>query len=310
MHLSDLHLTAQVDSWFLQLGLYEVCDEDILRVLSETIYDWRDELDAVLISGDIATTGRDIDLSFAINLFSSTAQSGNLRKDFQSHYKFDDFGKPIIIVPGNHDRFRSIFALPGGFSFDRYFEKYWNCGNKRVQAHLLPNDIEPRLAIICADFSLKSVQHITTPTGHPGQGKVDDTILQYLIDKTKEISDSFAECAFIWMIHFAPNCEGHFEIGKNHSLIDYNKLIEAAMDTNVKHIFCGHTHMSEIYSEGNGRVNIFCAGTSACLPGTEKQDKRDPKIHVRDIEIDNGKIIEIRSLDIPWDKDLRNFQVS
>jgi hypothetical protein len=294
LHLSDLHLAGFWRAFYESLGNIfplTVYDLDTFGTLSEIIFNWHKELDAILISGDMAVTGGDDDLLSAKEKLSTLLnQTG--------------FNKPIILLPGNHDRYRTLLGLPGGSNFDQKFSAYWPVGMQGVYSCFLPNKAAPTLAIICADFSLRQVMDSSGLGGHWGQGKVDKDRLQGLVDETETIISSNPDCGIIWMVHFAPKYEDeHLDFDHRLILLDSDYLIEAAKKVGVKYIFCGHTHQHADYLiKVNGGVQIHCAGSSTCL-GNDHQ----ATIHLRLIEITDVGIESIRSRTYFYNPDLQIF---
>lgn len=329
LHLSDLHLAGSSRAFYAGVAnsLLSVYNPDALEAITEIIYEWRKELHAIFISGDIAITGAERDLKHAMELF-TTAANPHPKEPWETPWlnsegepTFQIFDKPIIIVPGNHDRYGNRVAWPGNL-FYRYFESYWTAGSGGIQLNLLPNREDPVLAIICSDFTLDNIFHSTMPPiGHFGQGKVYDNRLKELVRLTNMVAFSYPSCAIVWMIHFAPRfCESKkFQEQLRNlkglanlkvrlmegltKLIDEGKLTEEARKLGIKYIFCGHTHVYDnYYVDTSNKVYILCSGSATCV-----SSNRDTTIHLRDIVIENAQVKEIRSQDLRWDTDNRTF---
>jgi len=298
LHLSDLHLAGFYRAFYESLGNIfplTVYNPDTLLALSEIIYIWREDLDAILISGDIAVAGDDDNLLNAIRKLSASIKQA-------------EFNKPIILVPGNHDRYRNFWSgTPAGRNFDRHFSSSWPVGIQGIYSCFLPNKVSPILAIICADFSLKQIRDSSCIGGHWGQGKVYKDKLQSLKDETEGIAKSYPDCGIIWMLHFAPKFENvHHGFDPRMFLLDVDDLIEAAKNGGVKYIFCGHTHQYADYVIAvNSGVQIHCAGTSTCLGNDQ-----DTTIHLRLIELDGPNVVQVKSLTYLYDPDRRIFSDS
>src|SRR4030042_1128727 len=323
LHLSDLHLAGnrafyeRVATFTSLLSVYK---PDALEAITEIIYAWRNELHAIIISGDIAITGTKKDLKHAMELFKTSANphpTGHWETpwlNYDGEPTFQIFNKPIIIVPGNHDRYDNRLALPGEL-FYRYFESYWTAGTGGIQLTLLPNSEDPVLAIICSDFTLDSILHATQPMGHFCQGKVYDDRLKELVRLTETVAFSYPSCAVVWMIHFAPkfrdsqkfqehlgNLKGLAKLKVRlmeglTKLIDDGKLAEEAGKLGIRYIFCGHTHVYDnYYVDASNKVCILCSGSATCV-----SPNCDTTIDLRDIVIENAQVKEIRSQALIWD---------
>ncbi len=293
LHLSDLHIQRK-KSFVRSVG--PKCDQTALQAIAEIAYRDRDRFDAILISGDIADLGWEYDLRHAIDFFDLIPEPRFHKPWLSSNGEptLKAFGKPIIIVPGNHDRYINITGIPKGIVFDEKFSSYWNAGYGGIQPYFLPDKQSPILAIICGDFTLEKIEDSSLKKGgHWGQGKIYETRLMQLIQITKKVTSS--HIAVIWMIHFAPDFPN---LRENLQLLDADKLIKAAAKAGVRHIFCGHTHQSDCYKpESSEKVNIHCAGTS-----TVTYSNALTSIHIRNIKIDRDHIIEIKSVEYIYNK--------
>lgn len=297
LHLSDLHLAGKYRAFYEKLEKLNiplsVHHPDVLSAVSEIIYNWRDEFDGVLITGDISTTGFKDDLQIAIDWLN---EKTNLT------LTPDGFAKPIILVPGNHDRYANLAGFPGT-KFDQYFSSYWSAGFGGIQTFFVPDRVSPLLSIVSADFSLKHIYDSSCPFGHYGQGKVYRDRLLSLVNETKGITKYYPNCGIVWMIHFAPEFEKHHQLDRKMLLLKSDDLIEAAKNIGIRYIFCGHTHQSSDYlTLSNRGVTIHCAGTSTCLG-----DDHNTTIHIRLIELDGPRIIHVMSRSFLYDPMWQTF---
>ncbi len=307
LHLSDFHILSKNRIRYKMNGL-SVCDPDALKALAQFVYVNKDDIDGILISGDIAHAGIDMHLSRAIEFFASP--SGFYPRepwiDVNRRPTLRTFEKPIVVVPGNHDRYDGLLGQPNGKQFDVYFSSFWNPPASGVQPFLLPNETAPVLTIICADFTIESFAHCV-PGGHWGQGKIYRERLQQLVWHTKRATASKSKVAAIWMLHFAPEFEDHCNLGFDAffiRLLDSDYLIQEAENSGVQYILCGHTHHYAIYHAGTMRkVTIHCAGTSTCVVSTE-----DTTIHLLEIETDEGDIKGFKSVPFWWNPSKLVFQ--
>lgn len=311
LHLSDLHLAgnrAYYERWRdYTNNLLSVYDPDALEAIGEIVYRWGNDLDAILISGDIAVTGTEKDINRATEFFTTPFSTEEPWLNNKRKPTLKAFTKPIVIVPGNHDRFCNVAGWPGNL-FYSYFSSYWTVGVGEIQCHLLPNKESPTLAIICGDFSLDKISHSSSILlgSHFGQGKVYKHKLQKLIKETKRITTSYPACAIIWMIHFAPQFEKHYELKIQMQLLDSKNLIEEAEKLGIEYILCGHTHLHKDYRIGNNnKVRIYCAGTSTCI-GSDI----DTTIHLLNIEVENGRVVGFNPQSLTYDPDQQTFFLS
>jgi len=309
LHLSDLHIVDKYKIYNQIHGL-SVCEPYAMKALSQFVYVNKEAIDAILISGDIVHAGTNNYLNRAVEfLVSPTGFSPkepwlnvNRRPTLQT------FQKRVVVVPGNHDRFDGRLSLPNGRQFDVYFLHFWSAGAGGVQDFHLPNEIEPLLTIICADFTLESFLHCI-PAGHWGQGKVYQERLQRVVQLTEEVFASKPKRAVIWMFHFAPQFEDHCNSRISDGLIkllDSELLIEEAERIGIGYILCGHTHRYCIYRIGTQeKVKVYCAGTSTCIVSNE-----DTVIHLLEIEIEEGIVENFRYLPCRWNPNKLIFETT
>jgi len=293
--------------------------KDVAISLSQCIHDMRNKIDGVLISGDISTTGADLDLEFASNFL-----LGDVDINWSSGFPI----KPIInntyttgIIPGNHDRYmEGLFSLPGSLNFEKYFGNDWQISKKQPgikveevgdtgKIKLLKYEKEnENLLIYCIDFSLQyeseSVSTSKSVVGHFGQGIVNPTVLEQLIINTK-LETTKNSAPALWMLHFPPKCTEINEWEKL-QLIEDELLIDAANECNVEHLLTGHTHKEDRYdavcSNGN-KVNVICAGTACCVENENEANK----LYELQIGINDGKIVSLVENSISYDEEENEF---
>lgn len=310
LHLSDLHIS--VPTWRQRVRNLFFCshDSNALMALAEFIWVWRDKLDAILISGDIVDIdGIQDDLMTAYGFFKQPPAAPQLGKlpwitdDNTPTISF--FEKPVILMPGNHDRFHNELGRPGCTLFDKHFADYWPVAHGGVWRYTLRKN-GSSLGVVVGDFSLFSIGNSSIAAGHFGQGMVDHRI-NAMKAETERIKEDGAQ-AVIWMIHFVPeidNDDAKFNNGrigsyklKRMNLIGCDKLSSAAKAVGVNHVLCGHTHIKSQYRTiANNDLSVFCAGTSTCTAGIGKEDTM---IHLRKIEINSRGISSFESLDIKY----------
>ncbi len=308
LHLSDLHL-AEKRAFYERIrnhtnNLLSVYDPDALQTIAQIVYEWGNKLDAILISGDIVVAGTDGNLNRAIDFFGAPSSFEEPWLNNKRKPTLKAFTKPIIIVPGNHDRFRAISGWPGKLFYE-YFSSYWTVGIGEIQSNLLPDKESPTLAIICGDFSLDSITDCSPllKGGHWGQGKIYENRLQKLIQETGRVATSYPACAIIWMIHFAPKFEELYELGVQMRLLNSENLIEEAEKLGIGYILCGHTHLHRDYPIGKDKkIRIHCAGTSTCV-----DLGYDTTIHLLDIEIEKGSVVSFESQPLIYDPEQQTF---
>jgi 3',5'-cyclic AMP phosphodiesterase CpdA len=276
LHISDLHISKYPElrefkhrSWrerldALHKGTYAASHSTgRLKALVRLVYKLESRLDAVIITGDIATTGLTFDLEFALRFVEGIP-------DATDKYRSNNFPTisgtqlPIFLLPGNHDRYKPLLRrfgyIPGWTNFHKVFHKHWG---SNVKINSLKSD-NFCVGIIAADFGLRSARDSTLPqlVNMYAQGKVYQDTLDELVSATNSYIDDHieeSEVAIIWALHFpplAPNLPPYME------LLDSANLISAANQTGVMLILSGHTHYPFELSSPRTDFQMLGAGSA------------------------------------------------
>jgi DNA repair exonuclease SbcCD nuclease subunit len=289
LHLSDLHLAARKRR--LRQSRF---DPAVLEELARSAYFLRDHYDAFLISGDLGDSGGMDDLELAFDFLYATAQpSSPAWLSARQKPTLQAAGKPIFLMPGNHDRYRSWpGGDPAGRNFDSVFSGGWSVGVTGVQGIPLPSKNNPFLWLLFADFTLAREGDATGSVGKWGQGYVYEDRLRDLVSNTSAAQANNA--AVVWVIHFAPEFENHYQLKDSLRLLLGGSLMRKARDLNIRHIFCGHTHQRKVYPERPPfDVSVHCAGTACCRAHNE-----DTSFHLVEIDVAAGQVTEVREKNV------------
>lgn len=264
-----------------------------LESLAEFVFDRGHTYAAVLISGDLATSGLANDLRLAFEFVSSTPTNKWIRN---GQPVLNSHSRPLIIVPGNHDNYTSNAPAPSGKHFALQFGVYLKNYVQRVGHNVLV-DNDHALCVVYADFSFLDKKEARNLRHLFGGGKVAKETLEELQSRTLALRSSDKLRAikkhFLWMIHFAP-----FDCGDSLELLGYRSLIEAAVKVNVKNIICGHTHISAMHVEEG--VKVLCGGSASsvgCVNAVHEVfiDKESDRMSVFDYKwsSDDGQFTDI-----------------
>jgi 3',5'-cyclic AMP phosphodiesterase CpdA len=273
LHASDLHiarianLKAPYEGFSIRNILQSLkyrslttsYDPSVLRAFSDFVSRHR-LLDAVLLTGDIATTGDYDDLVEAFQFV-----DGRFSSAWFSHYpafpnpSLSQTDVPVFVLPGNHDRLSKTEGLfePGGTMFHRVFGDYW-VGD--VKAYPIIRKDSLAVAIIAADFSLRSSKdvHLAVLNKY-AQGRVYEDVLQQLVLQTKSERENWTDDLIVlWAIHFPPS---YRSISRSMKLLGESELIRAANECEVQAVLCGHTHKQLNYRRAKMHFQVLCAGT-------------------------------------------------
>lgn len=295
VHITDLHIsnypneenllvnenesTGARAEWFLRQVFARKSpfrpssfDTDAAIKLRQQILDSADLFDAVVVTGDLSTTGLNGDLNLARNFIMDGKVPITWNSELQ---QYDAIAEqfPVILMPGNHDRYKIAFT-PGGKEFESVFGNDWQAGQNFVVQHagekvrgVCLEKNGKSLYILCADFTLQSVVDASVKgvpsnsLSYIGQGCVTQKVLDNLVGETNKIKALSADNVVIWATHFPPQ---YPEIDERLELTDGKKLSEAAKSSGVFLLISGHTHEDRCY-EANS-IPVICTGT-ACAYG-------------------------------------------
>ena len=264
LHISDLHICkflnilqiskrADVTDTVKHFTVAPAYSPGTLSRFLAFLRQQRATLDGIIITGDIATTGRSFDLEKAFNVIK---------------HRIEPMGVDLCLLPGNHDRWipyrkgkdSVLFSLgydPGGKDFHSLFGDFWT-GDVNTFTTSRDNF---RVAVITADLSLRSAHdaEIWKFINKHGQGKVYDDILKDLESATlRVLEDREITTAVLWAVHFPPFCP---DIGSDLRLLDETHLLEKADELGVSFILAGHSHVGRVYDTLPYNTYVFCAGT-------------------------------------------------
>lgn len=296
LHVSDLHISKypflkqlnrrSPGNYYdaIRHGTYAASHgTDKLRALVTLVYRLRRELHAVLITGDIATTGLDYDLLLALAFVEGTPDAHDSRTS-HGFPTISGAGIPIVLLPGNHDRYKLFLKrlgyAAGGRLFHQLFHRHWS---DDVRVFPIVNS-DLAVGIVAADFSLRSWRDAEGPNylvNQYSQGKVYPDILKKCVRETaafraqhREIPNVFT----IWAVHFPaiPGQEDSYM-----KVQDRGDLIEAADRNGVSLLLSGHTH--EPFEFRSPRYGFGAFGT-----GSSTQSDSPEGNYCQVISIDNS----------------------
>lgn len=223
------------------------------------------DLNAVILSGDIATTGFEHDLLKAKE-FLEGPKAGSFAAGVSA---LADIGIPVWVLPGNHDRYtytgQEWFFSPGGTLFDEILSNHWS-GKVKVYPPL--RDFYQRLSVlvVAADFGLQESNHSTRlhRFNKLAQGRVYEDVLRtfdvetrsHQLKESTEFPDH--ELVTLWAVHFPPAFKG---LSASKSLLQAADLLKKAEERNIHALLAGHTHIPKDYA-ATRHVRVLCAGTA------------------------------------------------
>lgn len=317
LHVSDLHLSAVanlaniwdrlrpklIDIDAVQnTSIWRLTSFDAGRsaALARFIDVLTPKVDALVLSGDLATSGLDEDINEAFTYIDSPS-----RPSLHKGMRVPGLGnakEKLILIPGNHDRFeweswRPPFYIPGGKRFDSAFRDYWCPQLRNVQSW----DVGKRgkVFVLGADLCLSCLADAGGDRiASLGHGIAHHEIIEDLEEETLGLAGGRDSNFLIWNIHFFPcNCaDGRL------NLLDADRLLEAAERCGVHIILCGHLHTRELVSLSKNRI-VFRAGTPTSLDSEEEHC-----FHLITIELSTSEqsaAAKVSILDFIWKREGR-----
>ena len=247
-------------------------DSDVFQAFADLALELAEdgEIDGVILTGDIATTGAIEDLSRAHDVLYGRWRSSELTVGLNrlpTLGALREFDVPLLILPGNHDgyskrlkRKRPWYSV-GDDTFDFVFSREW-VGPVMKYAPLGAGDVI--VQVIGIDCRLRSRRD---KEGHEifsamGQGRVYDDRLELLEEVTSEVLNEhtgWRKLAVVWAVHFPPCYPGGW---KKLKLVGGEKLIAAARRHGIAAVLSGHTHEQVKYNHPDMGCEVYCCGTT------------------------------------------------
>jgi 3',5'-cyclic AMP phosphodiesterase CpdA len=301
LHASDFHIAVNPGQRYqngLQPSHHPVASQDFARSVYEmssgrcfSATTRNTTFDALIISGDLAATGKSADLKAAYEFLTATPDSVAMYVTPSPAEKatLQGVAQPFFVVPGNHDRFTSDFNTPfGGKEFDTWFSQKrpghqqgcWNAVGphadsmfRGVSTGVLESDSHRlKIVIIGVDFCLENMNDVDffVPLGAFGQGVVRGQrcqTLDLLRRRTEEAqawakADLNFDTIIVWVMHFPPVPDTDPRLKLN----DFRFVTELAGDLGVDLILGGHLHVSsetKFGQKSHGRV--WCVGSAMAI---------------------------------------------
>ncbi|MDJ0995622.1 MAG: metallophosphoesterase [Dinoroseobacter sp.] len=232
-------------------------DEIPLLAAADFLGEFSRQLDLLVVLGDLATTGMDVDISVAEQVFLNQKTKQHLTAGLEP--RLGGLGLNMHVIPGNHDRYKDDFATPGCQAFDEVFRPVYQ-PTKGVCSEVVGDD-DLGVGLVSADFCFAEGADVNY-LRRLGRGAVDDVVLSELDFQTRSLQKKHPEMPVIWALHFSP-MDG---VKTGLILEEREKVTHLAQRLGVNHIFCGHTHLRK--REIGTHPHIYCAGSVSSADST------------------------------------------
>lgn len=266
-------------------------DDVPLLAAANFLEEFSNELDRLVVLGDLATTGMDQDLEVAAQVFLDGRTKQHLNAALEP--RLGGLGIPMHIVPGNHDRYQDDKATPGGDAFDRYFGSVYK-PSKGVCSDTVRND-DLAIGVISADFCFSAGRELAY-LRRLGRGAVDDIVLAELDYQTRQWQRDNPDMPVVWALHFSP-ADG---VSTSLVLEEREKVTNLAKKLRVNHIFCGHTHLRK--RQVGTHPHIYCAGSVSAIDSSDKHF-----LHICTLSQSDTKQLQLEVFDLKYDEHLQEF---
>ena len=326
-----LHLLPEfVEAWWKKMAVSSY-DQETLEALAEFIYNnakrkqdgqgnqiiasGEDKLDAVVLTGDLATTGSYDDIDLVAKFLRSPASYKCPYKNAERHCFKPTLSAvriPILCLPGNHDRFIGLGNFkPGSEEFDEqildYRVKRWK--ELELTAPIIGGKTL-RVIVMAVDFTLEQSFHCKGEFGWLAQGLAYSDRRKLFANRTHELKESSKEdevMCIIWAMHFPPMFPHYPEHSR---LLSEDKVVNAANRLGVRAILAGHTHVQSTYRTPGMDFWVYCCGTTTQyepLAMTQKDGERGNFFQIITITGDANGQVNISGKDYRYGENGTNF---
>ena len=229
-------------------------DTRVLSAAADFIRSFASELDLLVLLGDLATTGKKEDIGHAKEFFADIDNSLSINRKLRP--AIGGLGVKMHFLPGNHDRYKDDKGTPGSTLFDSAFQDFYKPKNSVCSETIAGGDVT--LGVISADFCYLENEPVSKLKAL-GRGRVNSIVLGELERQTISWQHKNPGKPVIWAIHFSPGEDAPRSI----QLENRADVIDLANRLEVRHIFCGHTHVPNV--DIGSFPYIYTAGSVSCV---------------------------------------------
>lgn len=286
VHLSDLHFNANPRSprgSGTHLFVSRHDPRAVQAVHGQLANAAPSSIDAVVISGDVASSGDSSDLKLGRAFVDGLSQLSSVRR--------------VLVIPGNHDRYQDnglSFFAPGNPEFERHFPQH-----RAFDVNLLADISRPggRLVLIGIDLCLNPLDPTIrfTTLQQPGCGAAYASVLGRA-ERLTSFVRSQGPAYVVWVCHFPPDAQR-----STLQLINDVSLVRSAQAVDINLALFGHTHSNGVVNmrHANRRGMVLATTTEHALTAKKREER---SFAVLDIEVDSSGSGRVDQRHYFWDE--------
>lgn len=267
-------------------------DRDLANAAAAFIDEVGSDYDAIILSGDLATTGLYRDLE--VGEFFLNAKEARPYNPETFLRPIGSFADKVLFLPGNHDRYKDSYGQPWSFNLEIKIKNHWSPKKMDVNYRIFENNGH-QIAIFLVDFSLRCSADAEAPIAinRYGRGKAYHDTMERLTAEVAIVRNTYKNIKIAWATHYPAGikCQSYL------SFIDEEHFISCAYKHNVSFILAGHLHRSEILCEPQ-QVPVLCAGTLCSI-----DQSPESYAHSIEINVSQDSIWTLQRHDFRWNKD-------
>jgi hypothetical protein len=229
-------------------------DRDVALALTDLIVELRDEVDAVVLTGDIATTSAKPALDEACHWLRHTARLA---------------GKRMIALPGNHDRFGPFPSYsPGSSAFEIALAKVSGIETPAPQHGVKALPLDDTCLLVCTDLTLRTDKEANRPHGSVAQG---------IVRRAKDVTEAITNALTARITHIV--VATHFPLYSLPSKINDHECIHGGAllaelsriaETLPVLVISGHLHREHSLRVGSLFQLVSATASQTLHPSTER----------------------------------------
>ncbi|KAB7782304.1 metallophosphoesterase family protein [Methylorubrum populi] len=288
----DTCLLQARDLGFLSYAKPTSYSPQVVSAAAQFCFERRLSSDGIILTGDLATTGHQLDIAVARDYAMADAVDGFVSQANRATLKASQL--PLWVLPGNHDKYADNIATPRSRNFELTFGNLMPNFNKGV-AHKVRRKRSEHVGIVFADFCLRERSDASNKlTGPYGQGRVHTDVLHEMESRTKYLRQKFPGITLVWAIHFAP-----YDCGNSLALIDWTLVAKSAVINRVTATLCGHTHVASVLKSAGHTT--YCAGSAGAI-----DQEYSSSVHI--IRLTSGSDPSVSRSNFAWDVSSGEFR--